>query len=437
MKRIVILAAVVLMAAGSKLLAQTPIYDTGRVYDVVTMHDTFYLRPPFTPCFNPVQFNGGPALSMLKEYVTSTPVTVYGVAFTVKNRFDDYPFCDNLKDITALLTKCLGTSPINNYAKSMQIVDTVTFNRAHPRFCWYLYEDPCDSCDEDKEELQSPCYELYFDTPHHIDNIVTDTFYVGRHYPSSIDPSRWPLFAPREIGGAYDPSLPSNTYGSAGYTGDDLDGFFYYSGSMGTRWGVAFPIIGFRCKPILFYQLVSYTGASAVLRWLRVEEGTLYNVRLVGEDGSDTTFVTADTTITLSNLSDSVRYNVRLRKQCHYATSNYDTTVYSRWLDYISFGVTIHPDTTGGGGDSVGIAAPVDEGFVLSPNPAQGSVQVQLPPTALGGQLSLCDLAGREVIVRAVTGTSMELDISRLPAGAYLVKLATPDGVSTRRLLVE
>ena len=40
-------------------------------------------------------------------------------------------------------------------------------------------------------------------------------------------------------------------------------------------------------------------------------------------------------------ISDSVRYNVMVRKQCHYATSNYDTTVYSEWLSYLSFGTTI------------------------------------------------------------------------------------------------
>ncbi len=85
----------------------------------------------------------------------------------------------------------------------------------------------------------------------------------------------------------------------------------------------------------------------------------------------------------------------------------------------------------------MGIAAPAGEGFVLSPKLAQDSVLVLLPPWAEGGRLSLCDLAGREVVVRAVTGTSMELGISRLPAGAYLVKLATPVGVITCRLLVE
>lgn len=281
MKRIVILAAVVLMAAGSKLLAQTPIYDTGRVYDIVTMYDAFYLRPPFTPCFTPGRYNWAPALTMLQEYVTSDSVTVYGVALTMKNGLDEYPICDTLDDITALLMKSLGDSPINCYAKSMQIIDTVKLNRAHPRFCWYLYEDPCDG----NKSLQSPCYELYFDTPKRF-NTVTDTFYVGRNFPHTLDQTRWDMLSPWEIGGLYSTSIPSHVYESSGYTGESLDLFFPRVGYQDRMWGVAFPIIGFRCKPILVYQLVSYTGTSAVLRWLRVEEGTLYNVRLVGEEAA-------------------------------------------------------------------------------------------------------------------------------------------------------
>ena len=55
---------------------------------------------------------------------------------------------------------------------------------------------------------------------------------------------------------------------------------------------------------------------------------------------------------------------------------------------------------------------------------------------ATGGQLSLCDLTGRELMVRTVVRTEMELDISTLPTGTYLVKLTTPMGVSTKRLVV-
>ena len=75
--------------------------------------------------------------------------------------------------------------------------------------------------------------------------------------------------------------------------------------------------------------------------------------------------------------------------------------------------------------------------FVLSPNPAHGSVQVLLPDEAMGGRLTLCDLAGREVSAFEVRGPKVDIDVSALPKGAYLVKLATAKGIVSHRLLVE
>ena len=51
--------------------------------------------------------------------------------------------------------------------------------------------------------------------------------------------------------------------------------------------------------------------------------------------------------------------------------------------------------------------------------------------------LTLCDLGGRELRHEQVTGTTHRLDIATLPAGVYLLKFTTPQGVATRRLLVE
>ena len=325
-------------------------------------------------------------------------------------------------------------------------------------------------------------------------------------------------FLPCYYGGRFDASLTGHLFTGPG-SDDDLAGsmandmFVRHNSNYSNAdklWGVAFPIIGFRCKPLRQYWLdYPVVGGPRVVRWRNAEDGTLYNVRLVGEDGSDTTFVTTDTTLVLPAVSDSVRYTVMLRKQCHYATSNYDTTVSSDWLSYISFGTTIlPPDTTtrdtvwrtvtalsanpawggvyGGGmyadssvveltatpfagcdfdawsdgnrfnprlvfvvsdttlvarfigdDDTVGIAQPTMEAFSLQPNPARGTVQIQLPATAKGGNLSLCDMSGRELEVRTVEGCTMEWDVSGLAAGAYIVKLVTTEGIATRRLLVE
>ncbi|MBR1550311.1 MAG: T9SS type A sorting domain-containing protein [Bacteroidales bacterium] len=194
---------------------------------------------------------------------------------------------------------------------------------------------------------------------------------------------------------------------------------------------MAFPIVGFRCGPMEEYWVDSMAADSAVVRWRKVEQGTLFNVRLVGSDGSDTTYITADTSMALGGLVDTVRYNVMLRKQCRYTTTNYDTTVYGAWLSTLSFGHG--PEVVGD--TNVGIAAVPSEVFALVPNPARGSVSVVMS-AAPGGHLSVLDMAGREWVSLPVEGPVAELDVSALPAGVFLVRLTTDADVSTRRLLL-
>ena len=482
------------------LPATAQIRDTARVYDTVTEADTFYLFPAYRPCINPMIYLPIPGGIMMQEYVATDTVTVYGVAITMENHYEGLLDIDTnngySKLYQALMMNRMGVSPINPRAFSFSIVDTVSLYRAHPRFCWFHYEGDCDSA----KSLVTPCYEFYFDTPTRINN-VTDTFYVGRNYQNTVI-SPDVRFFPNEYGGEFDASLPGTIYqGGLGYDGIGLDLFFHLVSPHDKKWGVAFPIIGFRCGPVKQYWLEEYGGNYAIVRWRSTEEGTLYNVRLVGDDGSDTTVVTPDTVYVFNNLSDSVRYNVMLRRQCHYATSNYDTTVHSDWASSIYFGTSLlstvwrtvtvgvnnpHWGAVNGGGvyadsstvtliagayegyafdawndgvtdnprqvlvtsdtaftaifrdveDTVGIMRPGAEGFTLRPNPAHGTVQIQLPTSAKGGLLTLCDLTGRELEVRTVTATTMEWDVSALPAGAYLIKLTTPQGSATKKLTV-
>jgi len=493
-----------ILTISSTIRINAQIYDSTLVYDTVTDADDFYLFSAPKPCFDP---QGGnltvPGTVLLQEYVPSDTVPVYGVAITFENHSSFPPFSENNTSVQACLMSSLGHSaPPYDYYYSMQTVDTVTLNRAHPRFCWFLYEDACNT----KQPVARPCYEFYFDTPGQF-NQMTDTFYVGYEWDPHV-----PLFHPDPYGGLYgiyDSTLPGHLYmglGSAGASdfgvGDASQMFAHLEGNYNKVWGIAFPIIGFRCKPVRQYSLDSYTGATATVSWSGGEDGGLYDVRLVGEDGSDTTYVTSGTALTLQNLSDSVRYNVMVRKRCHYATSNYDTTVCSDWLSYLSFGTTIL-DTVwrtvtavsgnpgmgvveGGGvymdsstvtltansyggyafgswndgiadnprqifvvsdtaftalfredSGAVGIRQHIIEDFVLEPNPAHGCVQVLLPAVVLGGQMVLCDMTGRELMVFNIRHLKFNVDVSTLPAGTYLLRISTPTGVTTKKLLIK
>lgn len=408
--------------AGCVAAVQAQIDSPSRVYDVVTDNDSCYFFSDPKPCFDEGVFHWAwaPTNMLLQEYVAPGPMTVYGVAITFENLMGSLPLNDTSLKVCLYKRVGPGVSSPNTDYYEFTPVDMVTIDCAHPRFCWFLYEDACN----EKNHFQAPCYEFYFDTPKQI-NLVTDTFYVGRR----LDWSPGLGFSLKEYGARYDNSLPAHTYMDGSRSQNAGNRYMLNDWYDDKRWGWAFPIIGFRCGQIQEYHLDSYTGDTAVVRWRSVEEGTLYNVRLVGSDGSDTTYITSDTAFTFTELSENIRYNVMLRKQCHYATTNYDTTVYGQWLSTLSFGF-------GGANPPNGISQPEVEAFTVAPNPAQGSVRVMLPGSARGGQVSLCDLTGRVLTVRTVTGSEMELDLGALPTGVYLVKLTTSRGISAQRVIV-
>ena len=495
MKRRILTATILALACCYSAMAQSLLNNPARVYDTVTDADSCYLYFAPKPCIEPLVRTGVPNKIMLMEYIIPDTVTVYGVAITMRNKLSNQLYDNDINLQAKLMTP--GGPGVDSFHVSMNPVDTVTLYRSHPRFCYFLYEDDCNT----KSPLPAPCYEFYFDTPAQI-NRMTDTFYVGMERFSS---NYYNYFNPDYYGGRYDNSLPAHLYTAPGSTSDFYSGNDYFSlESYWTNklWGVAFPIIGFRCKPVKQYWLDFFESGVAYVRWRNAEEGTTYNLRLVGEDGSDTTIVTPDTAFVFNWLSDSVRYTLMLRKQCHYATSNYDTTVYSDWLSTLSFGTTILPTvwrtvtvasgdstmgTVGGGGryedssivtitaepygnyefyswndgnaanprqflvtsdtsftalfreveDTVGIQQATGVTFQMQPNPAHGIVHIELPPSAQGGHLALCDMAGRELEVRTATGAAMEWDVSHLTPGTYLLRLTTPQGTASRRLIVE
>ena len=88
-----------------------------------------------------------------------------------------------------------------------------------------------------------------------------------------------------------------------------------------------------------------------------------------------------------------------------------------------------------------GIAQPSGEPlFRLLPNPASGMVQCETVGDPFpGGTLTFTDATGRELMRHALAPltASLRLDLSALPAGTYFVTLATPQGSSTQKLILE
>ena len=87
--------------------------------------------------------------------------------------------------------------------------------------------------------------------------------------------------------------------------------------------------------------------------------------------------------------------------------------------------------------DTTGIASPQLLGRYVSvvPNPAAERVQVV---SSFGlREVEVYDAGGVCVLRRRLTGYTADLDVSALPAGVYLVRVATPSGTVTKKLIVQ
>lgn len=84
--------------------------------------------------------------------------------------------------------------------------------------------------------------------------------------------------------------------------------------------------------------------------------------------------------------------------------------------------------------------SPDKEGPVaaLYPNPALERVYIQLKQNSRAQKVEVLDVAGKTVLSQEVSGLDrdlMEIDIAKLPAGAYMVRVVAEDGLSQRKLI--
>jgi hypothetical protein len=165
---------------------------------------------------------------------------------------------------------------------------------------------------------------------------------------------------------------------------------------MKTRWPLNF--IGFHGFPYNFDLYYPYADQQEDSTWTHngsFVQFFFYPILTPGENLIDTTIV--DTTIV-------------------------DTTVVD----------TTIVDT----GDTVAIRMPEYFGryVSVSPNPATGSAEVL---SSFGvSRVEVFNAAGRKVMDLKAEGLKATLDVSKLPSGAYLLRIHTPQGMTTKKLVV-
>ena len=77
------------------------------------------------------------------------------------------------------------------------------------------------------------------------------------------------------------------------------------------------------------------------------------------------------------------------------------------------------------------------DGIRLSPNPATATVRLTVEGLQGEATVRVTDAAGREAARYALHGTWLDIDVSRLPKGAYTVSVTTSEGTAARRLVVQ
>ncbi|MBR4506403.1 MAG: T9SS type A sorting domain-containing protein, partial [Bacteroidales bacterium] len=96
---------------------------------------------------------------------------------------------------------------------------------------------------------------------------------------------------------------------------------------------------------------------------------------------------------------------------------------------------TTSVDTTGTGGDTTGIATADLQQISITPNPATGTVTVRSAEQMI--EIEVVDIVGASVLRQQASGLAARLDVKALPRGSYTVRIHTPLGVTSRKLILQ
>ena len=275
------------------------------------------------------------------------------------------------------------------------------------------------------QEILVDSYEMFFDNP----VAIQDTFFIYFIVDSVCD--NWP----QQYRGSYFACMFDISNSQCWLTWDDEHGFipfryqdnYYISYKGSPYWGVAFPILRpslVQCDTAEQFRVEEEGDGWTMLRWQSDGSG-FYRLHIAGGD-IDTTVNVYSTIYTIHGVTAGEEYTAELTHVCNFdLTGNGDTLTYSEPLT-LTFTAAL------GIGEAAWAAA-----LTMSPNPATDEVRIEGFGDA-GLQADVMDVQGRRVAARTAPEGSgqLTLDVSHLPAGIYLVRLATPQGTATRRLVL-
>ena len=134
----------------------------------------------------------------------------------------------------------------------------------------------------------------------------------------------------------------------------------------------------------------------------------------------------------LLDLDTNIYYAAYARAQCsHSCFVHHDSLFWGGWGEPIYFYL--------GHNNPLGITPTEAAAFTVTPNPARDNVTVTLGDGCdrTHATLMLRDAAGKELRRLTPSAAIVEVPLLGLPAGTYFLTLATPQGSSTQKLVIE
>ncbi len=349
-------------------------------------------------------------------------VPVYGIAITSDST------------LPAELTVGLYWEPIY-FREVPRLIDSLNCsdNFYHKKmFYKYNWRNLWNTLDTNTYDTTAPCNIYLFNYP----VLVPDTFFyktAAKDQPFSL----------RELSCYKDSSYRTEcANGNGGYShyyyeeyGGHFGGFAFYT------WGGIFPILSLPCPPASRPEIVESQQGSVRFAWWEGDTN-LYRIAIHSYPDSTLLFLSDTLTDSTFHLTDSLmsqiglpegRYYIRLQRACNYMDSPFDTLLWSPW----SYARMFYYAPAPVGIDNPDLHAPL---FSLSPNPATNTVTVECFGDTEGEKwLQILDLEGREVYTQAFKQSrtqTITLDVSPLTPGVYLLRLHTPQGSASKKLII-
>ncbi len=127
--------------------------------------------------------------------------------------------------------------------------------------------------------------------------------------------------------------------------------------------------------------------------------------------------------------SYSVPSTISLPKNNKYSAD--DTTYH-----YSVTGITFSDADFSQTGSGIAPVAKANDGVIVYPNPSSGVFTIKAQENQANGKLAIYNVIGDKIYQSVLTHSSVDIDISKHPAGIYFIVLESGQGISTGKVLV-